>query len=143
MALCAGALAQEHGAADEHGHESGHEVVLAVGLVHEGRDNDIAAGFEYGYRFNERWGAGVIVERLWGNQTSTIWALPVVRHFGGWEALVAPGVERRSSGSKEMLRIGVARRYATDLGPIVPVAALDFLDGETILVLSVGLVFEL
>ena len=132
----------EGGESAHHGHAYKNEIVLGIGLIHEGRDNDIAGAFEYGRRLTEKWGVGIIFERLWGNQTSSIIALPVVRNFNGWNAMIAPGVERRSSGNKELIRIGASWHVETGIGLVIPGIAVDFLEVETILVLGAGLGFE-
>lgn len=132
----------EHESSSAHEHEFKNEIVLGIGLIHEGRDNDIAGAFEYGRRLTDKWSAGIIFERLWGDQTSSIVAVPIVRNFDGWKAMVAPGVERRSSGNEELIRVGASWHVETSIGPVIPIVAVDFLEEETILVLSAGLAFE-
>ena len=142
MTLPFAAAAQEHSSSELQEHESRNEIVLAIGLIHEGRDNDIAAAIEYGHRLTDKWSTGIIFERLWGDQTSSIIAVPIVRKLDGWNAMIAPGVERRSSGDEALVRIGASWHVETSAGPFIPMVAVDILDDEAILILSAGLAFE-
>ena len=133
----------EHEAIEhEQKHEGLNEIAISLGLVHEGRDNDAAAGLEYERRFSESFGAGLLIERSWGDHSATIYALPLIRHIDRWKLFAAPGVEDSHGHSENLVRLGAGYEFPAGTGKVTPVLAVDFVGGETIYVLSVSLGFH-
>ena len=123
----------------EHPHAEKNEVAISVSLVHEGHENDGAAGLEYERRFTEKFGAGLLVERVWGNHDATVYALPLIRHAGRWKFFLAPGFEDSHGHSEDLVRLGAGYEFEAGSARIVPTMAVDFVGGETVYVLSVAL----
>ena len=123
-------------------HEGPNEIAISLGLVHEGRNNDAAAGLEYERRFSESFGAGLLIERSWGDHNATIYALPLIRHINQWKLFAAPGIEDSHGHSENMVRIGAGYELPMESIKVTPVLAVDFVGGETIYILSFSLGFS-
>ena len=126
-----GAFAEETHAADRS--YSRHMLGLFVGAAHEEfgrRDNGLALGLEYEYRFESRFGAGVILEHTYGNLDTWVYALPFAYHNGPWKLYAAPGVEEGEAGSEAMLRLGVEYGFHVGNWEISPQVDVDFIERE-------------
>ena len=53
-----------------------------------------------------------------------------------------PGIEKSHGHSENLVRIGAGYDFPTGTGKVTPFLAVDFVDGETIYVLSVSLGFH-
>jgi hypothetical protein len=126
----------------EQEHEGSNEIAISLGVVHEGRENDAAAGLEYERRFSESFGAGLLIERSWGDHSATVYALPLIRHIDRWKLFAALGIEDSHGHSENMVRIGAGYELPAGSGKVTPALAVDFVGGETIYVLSVSLGFS-
>jgi len=144
LMLCAASWSTYSLAAEKESaeHQAPNEIAISLGLVHHGRDNDVAVGLEYERRFSASFGVGLLIERSWGDHSATIYALPLVRHIDRWKLFAAPGIEDSHGHSENMVRIGAGYDFPTQMGKVTPVLAVDFVDGETIYVLSVSLGFH-
>jgi hypothetical protein len=146
LLLCAiswcsfGHTAEEEAA--EHEHEGPNEIAISLGVVHEGGENDGAVGLEYERRFSESFGAGLLVERSWGDHSATIYALPLVRHVDQWKFFLAPGIEDGHDHREELVRIGTGYEIETGITKVTPGVAIDFVGGETVYILSIALGFN-
>ena len=133
----------EHEATEhEQKHEGLNEIAISLGLVHEGRNNDAAAGLEYERRFSESFGAGLLIERSWGDHSATIYALPLISHIDQWKLFVAPGIEDSHGHTEDLVRLGVGYELPAGSRKVTPVLAVDFVGGETIYILSGSLGFN-
>jgi len=122
-----------------HDHEAKNEIAVSVGLAHVGRENDGVAGLEYERRFTEQFGAGLLVERTWGDHEATIYAIPLIRHAGRWKFFLAPGFEHSHGHRDDLVRLGAGYEFGVGSARIVPTLAVDFIGDETVYVLSVAL----
>ena len=126
--------------AEEHGFHS-NVLGVFVGLTsEERRENAFTFGLEYERRVSESFGVGALVERAAGDLDFWVYAIPFAYHTGPWKLYVAPGIEDSDAHGSEMLfRVGA--EYAWEAGDyeIAPQLDLDFVDGETEVV--VGVVF--
>jgi hypothetical protein len=124
-------------------HESEHEshknvVSFFAGVAHSGRDNGAALGIAYERFLNESFGIGVIVERTFGDGDFTVYAVPFGYRIDRWKFYVAPGIEdSEEHGTESLVRLGI--EYAFDAGSweISPQFAVDFVDGNEVLILGV------
>jgi hypothetical protein len=109
-----------------------------IGVTHEGRrDNGFALGIAYERILNESFGIGVIAEHTFGDFNFWVYAVPFVYRTGRWRLYIAPGVEDGEHGTESLVRLGA--EYAFEVGrlEIAPQLAVDFVDGDEVLVLGV------
>ncbi len=100
---------------------------------HGHSESGYALGLEYEFRFNERWGLGVDLERLFGDETdrSEVVAMPLSFHPNEhWRLFLGPGYEFHGKKDKFLLRTGVAYEWELNNGwSLSPEIIADFLDG--------------
>lgn len=129
--------------ASEDGHHAGyHRNYVAVfgGVTSKDRRKNAATiGIEYERRLSERYGLGFIYEHAYGDLDFNIYAIQFAFHSGPWKWYVAPGIEdaKRHPGNEFLLRVGV--EYAFEMGTyeLAPQFDVDYVDGDTVLVLGV------
>jgi len=133
--LSAPALAEE----PEH-HEELHSNYLAlfIGLTSEDRrESGLALGIEYEYRLNRSFGIGVLAEHTFGDVDTTVYAMPFAYHSGRWKAYVGPGIEDGDLGNESLWRVGAEYAFEVGRWEVSPQLDIDFIDGDTALVLGV------
>ncbi len=144
LAMCAPlVLAQtdehEPSSDQEATHEFHRNIVAGfVGVTHEGRrDNGFALGIAYERLLTESFGIGVIAEHTFGDLDFWVYAVPFAYRTGRWRLYIAPGVEDGKHSTESLVRLGA--EYAFEVGAleIAPQLAVDFVDGEDVLVLGV------
>ena len=126
--------AEGHG---EHHALPHHHLALVIGAVTESKEghedeHGLAVGIEYEFRFHERWGVGVAVERLSGDHLdATVVALPVSLHpSGGLRLMAGPGIEFAEEGNESLWRLGAG--YEFEIGApwtLAPEIVVDFISG--------------
>lgn len=110
-------------------------VFAGVGIEkeHGHSESGYALGLEYEFRFNERWGLGVDLERLFGDETdrSEVVAVPLSFHPNEhWRLFFGPGYEFHDKKDKFLIRAGVAYEWELKSGwSLSPEIIADFLDG--------------
>ncbi len=151
----------------EHAHETvGHhafqnEIALFLGATDErGHDTEMTLGLEFVHRIKPNWSIGATLEYAAGDLRNTILVVPVYwQPSGGFFLLGGPGIEyhngRGASDSHNphksdpthidedetyfLFRLGAG--YSFHIGErygIIPQVALDFVDGEKVLVYGVN-----
>jgi len=133
--LSAPACAEE----TEH-HEEFHPNFLAlfIGLTsEERRESGLALGIEYEYRLNRSFGIGVLAEHTFGDVDTTVYAMPFAYHTGRWKVYVAPGIEDGDLGNESLWRVGAEYAFEVGRWEVSPQLDIDFVDGDTALVLGV------
>ena len=135
-----------HGQTTDHesglDHETTHEfhpnlLALFVGVADEGRDEALALGIEYERRLNKSFGIGVLAEYTSGDLDFWVFAVPFAYHTGRWKFYVAPGIEDGEHGSETLVRIGGEYGFEVGAWEIAPQLDVDFVDGDSVLVLGV------
>jgi hypothetical protein len=126
--------AEGHG---EHEALPQHHLSLVYGAVTESKEghedeHGRAVGIVYQYRFHERWGVGVAVERLSGDHfRETVVAFPVSMHVSDrLRLLTGPGIEFGEEENDWLWRLGAS--YEFELGghwALGPEVAVDFISG--------------
>lgn len=127
-------------ASEEDGHhEYPHQhIALFVGAGLErddhGHEEDGAAlGLEYELQWNDKWGLGADVERLFGDGKHRSWVavFPLSFHATeSWRLFAGPGFESNSNKNKFLLRAGIAyeisfhQRWSAS-----PEFLVDFIEG--------------
>jgi len=126
------------------GHESGHEfhknvVSFFAGVSHSGRrENGGALGFGYDRLLTKSFSIGVLAEHTFGDADFTVYAVALSYRVDRWKFYIAPGIEDSDAHGTESL-VRLAAEYAFEAGTweISPQIAVDFVDGEEVLVLGV------
>jgi hypothetical protein len=100
---------------------------------HGHSESGYALGLEYEFRFNAKWGLGIDLEKLFGNETdrSGIVALPLSFHPSeNWRFFLGPGYESHDKKDKFLIRTGIAYEWELKNGwSLSPEFIADFLDG--------------
>ncbi len=106
-----------------------------------GDDTVASAGLLYRYRASELLSVGALAEYAGGSLEHWVIGIPFVLHVGeGWQLMGMPGVEIHSGHEKFLFRAGVGYEFEMPGGhSITPELAVDFVDGETSLVLGVAI----
>ena len=153
LALAASMLAMvgsasAHAQETEHKSVSGHEMehhehknVLSffTGVTHGGRrDNGLALGIAYERLLNKSFAIGVIAERTFGDFDLMVYAVPFAYRMDRWKFYVAPGIEdSKVHGTDSLVRLGAEYALKTGTWEISPQLAVDFVNGDGVLVLGV------
>ncbi len=126
------------------GHESAHgshKNVLSffVGVTHAGRrENGAALGVAYERLLNESFGIGVFAEHTFGGGDFTVYAVAFAYRVDRWKFYIAPGIEDSDAhGTESLVRLGAEYAFEAGSWEISPQLAVDFVDGEEVLVLGV------
>lgn len=116
-----------------------------VGITGEDRrERAGTVAIEYERRLNERWGLSAGVEHAFGDLNFTVFTVPVVFHSGKWGFYAGPGIEKpEDHGSEFLFRAGVVYEFEAGNVVLAPKFAVDFVDGDTVLVggLAIGFGF--
>jgi len=131
---------QESAAAHENTHESHKNVIsFFAGVTHAGRrENGAALGVGYEHLLSESFAIGVLAERTFGDADFWVYAVPFSYRVDRWKFYVAPGIEDSDHhGTESFVRLSV--EYAIEVGSweVSPQFAVDFVDGEEVLILGV------
>jgi hypothetical protein len=147
--LCCLLLPAMSVADDDAGPESSQEyeqnaVGFFAGGTGEGRgENGLTLALVYARRFNESFGIEFEVERVFGDLNFWVATIPLTYRYNKWKFAAGPGLEKPDGGDSEfLLRIGT--EYAFELNEsweLAPTFNLDFVDGETVMVVGVGLIY--
>ena len=150
LAMCAPAVcaqaddreSNEHESVSSHEntHES-HKNVLSLfaGVTHNGRrKNGAALGVAYERLLNESFGLGVIAEHTFGDADFTVYAVALAYRIDRWKFYVAPGIEDSDEhGTESLVRLGAEYAFEAGTWEISPQLAVDFVDGDEVLILGV------
>ncbi|RLA31915.1 MAG: hypothetical protein DRR11_09610 [Gammaproteobacteria bacterium] len=111
---------------------------MFIGLTSEDRrESGLALGIEYEYRLNRSFGIGVLAEHTFGDVDTTVYAMPFAYHSGRWKAYVGPGIEDGDLGNESLWRVGAEYAFEVGRWEVSPQLDIDFIDGDTALVLGV------
>jgi len=150
--LCVVCISPAYAQSDEHessehesssAHESAHGshknvVSFFVGVTHEGRrENGAALGVAYERLLNESFSIGVFAEHTFGGADFTVYAVPFGYRVDRWKFYIAPGIEDSDHGTESLVRLGAEYTFEASSWEISPQLAVDFVDGEEVLILGV------
>ena len=129
----------ESSSAHESAHGSHKNVVsFFVGFTHVGRrENGAALGVAYERQLNESFSIGVFAEHTFGGDGFTVYAVPFGYRFDRWKFYIAPGIEDSDHGTESLVRLGAEYAFEAGSWEISPQLAVDFVDGEEVLILGV------
>ena len=150
--LCVECTSPAYAQSDEHessehesssAHESAHGAhknVLSffAGMTHAGRrENAVALGVGYERNLNESFGIGVLAEHTFGDADFTVYAVAFAYRVDRWKFYIAPGIEDSDHGTESLVRLGAEYAFEASSWEISPQRAVDFVDGEEVLILGV------
>jgi hypothetical protein len=132
----------EHESASSH--ESAHGIHKNVvsffaGVTHAGRrKNGAALGVGYERLLNESFGIGVLAEHTFGDADFTVYAVAFAYRLDRWKFYVAPGIEDSAAhGTESLVRLSAEYAFEAGTWEISPQLAVDFVDGDKVLILGV------
>ncbi len=150
FAMCAPAVyaqtddreSSEHESASAHESDHGsHKNVLSffAGVTHAGRrKNGAALGVGYERHLNESFGIGVLAEHTFGDADFTVYAVAFAYRVDRWKFYIAPGIEDSDAhGTESLVRLSAEYAFEAGTWEISPQLAVDFVDGEEVLILGV------
>jgi hypothetical protein len=130
----------ESAAAHEDAHGT-HKNILSffAGVTHGGRrKNGAALGIGYERLLNKKFGIGVLAEHTFGDADFTVYAVSLAYRYDRWKFYVAPGIEDSDAhGSESLVRLSAEYAFEKGSWEISPQLAIDFVDGEEVLILGV------
>jgi hypothetical protein len=87
---------------------------------------------------NEPFGIGVLAERTFGDADFWVYAVSFAYRVDRWKFYVAPGIEDSDDHGTESL-VRLSAEYAFEVGSweLSPQLAIDFVDGEEVLIMGV------
>jgi hypothetical protein len=137
VALATGLITATSGALAEEGHSLPHShLALFVGAGQESHHgtshSEKATGFEYEFRFEEKWGIGAVLESVQVNHhTNTVLVVPFSFHPGGnWRLFAGAGYEFTKKKDKLLIRLGGGYEFhLNDHWTIAPEIVLDSVEG--------------
>jgi hypothetical protein len=132
----------EHEPASSHGNSHGsHKNVFSLfaGVTHAGRrENGAALGIAYERLLNKSFAIGVLAEHTFGDADFTVYAVPFAFRVNRWKFYVAPGIEDSDAhGTESLVRVAAEYAFVAGSWEISPQLAVDFVDGEEVLILGV------
>ncbi len=130
----------ESASAHESAHESHQNVVsFFAGVNHAGRrKNGAALGVGYERLLNESFAIGVLAERTFGDADFWVYAVPFSYRVDRWKFYIAPGIEDSDAhGTESLVRLSAEYAFEAGSWEISPQLAVDFVDGEEVLILGV------
>jgi hypothetical protein len=132
----------EHESVSSHENaQESHKNVLSLfaGVTHNGRrKNGAALGVAYERLLNESFGIGVIAEHTFGDADFTVYAVAFAYRINRWKFYVAPGIEDSDEhGTESLVRLGTEYAFEAGTWEISPQLAVDFVDGDEVLILGV------
>jgi hypothetical protein len=114
--------------------------VFLGGTFDDGESN-ASFGMSYERRLKESFGIGGLVE--YTNGREWVYAVPFTVHINeAWKVMVAPGFEHADGENTYLTRIGTAYDFKFDGWSLAPEVNLDFVDGETKVVVGVSFGIE-
>ena len=125
-------------AADEHGPHHNHLAVFAGFTGEARRERSFTLGADYERRISESFGLGALLERASGDRDFWIAAIPFSWHHGHWKFSVAPGIEYEEGHDDHgLVRLSAGYGFKKNNLEIAPLIAVDFVAGDTVLVMGV------
>ena len=135
-----------------HGHDNKvhgpHIVEFFLGATsadHHGHTEQAGSlGASYRYAFNHTVSAGVLAEYTGGALDHWVVGIPFVFNLGhgGWQGTLMPGAEITSSHEEALFRVGVGYEFELDGYALKPELNVDFVNGETVVVLGASIGFR-
>jgi len=101
------------------------------------RENGAVLGIGYERILNKSFGIGVIAEHTFGGGDFWVYAVPFAYRTDRLKFVVAPGIEDGEHGTEWLVRCGVEYAFEASSWEISPRFAVDFVDGEEVLILGV------
>lgn len=134
MLMCPLVVAAE----DEHGSHQNHLAVFGGFTGEARRERSFSLGLDYERRISESFGVGALLERASGDRDFWVAAIPFSLHRGHWKFSVAPGIEHEEGhGDHGLIRVSAGYGIKINGLEIAPLLAVDFVEGDTVLVMGI------
>jgi len=118
-----------------------HKNVLSffAGISHAGRrENGPALGVGYERLLSDSLAIGVLAEHTFRNADFWVYAVPFSYRIDRWKFYVAPGIEESDDhGTESLVRLSAEYAFEADSWEISPQIAVDFVEGDEVLILGV------
>lgn len=144
-------LRAEEGAGAAHPAMIRHDLALFVGVTEDRGEDEFTLGLEYEYRILSWFGAGGLVDFVFGEVRARLTCLAAYfRPTHRLKLSLAPGVEHFANTARDKgetafaLRVGAAYDFEiTERFYLAPTLSLDFVDGETLWIGGLDFGFKL
>ena len=81
---------------------------------------------------------GAFAEHTFGDADFTVYAVAFAYRFDRWKFYIAPGIEKSDAhGTESLVRLGAEYAFKRGTWEVSPQLAVDFVDGDEVLVLGV------
>ncbi len=133
-------LATQDARAEEAHHDSHHSyhkntMGVFAGITGEDRrERAPTLAIEYERRLNEKFGVGFTLERAFGDLDFNLYVAGAAYHSGHWKYFLGAGIEDGEHGSESLVRVGLERGFEVGSFEIAPQFAVDFVDGDAVIV---------
>jgi hypothetical protein len=132
----------------DHESTSGHEkthgsrknvISVFTGVTHAGRrKNGAALGVGYERLLSDSLAIGVLAEHTFGDADVWVYAVPFSYRVDRWKFYVAPGIEESDEhGTESLVRLSAEYAFEAGSWEISPQFAIDFVDGDEVLIMGV------
>jgi hypothetical protein len=121
-------------------HESYHKNTIGffAGITGEDRrERAPTLAIEYERQLNEKFGVGFTLERAFGDLDFNVYVAGAAYHSGAWKYFLGAGIEDGDHGSESLVRVGLKRASEVGSFEIAPQFTVDFIDGDSVIVLGV------
>lgn len=111
-----------------------------IGITDEDRrERALTLGIEYERRFSKTFGVVLSLERALGDLEFTVLTVPFVWHRAPWAFSVGPGLEflEHEEENEFLVRGSVVYVFERSGYEFAPKFAMDFVDGEVVLIVGV------
>ena len=118
-------------------HHAYHKNTIGVfaGITGEDRrERAPTLAIEYERRLNEKFGVGFTLERAFGDLDFNLYVAGAAYHSGHWKYFLGAGIEDGEHGNESLVRVGLERGFKVGSFEIAPQFAVDFVDGDAVIV---------
>lgn len=139
-------------ASAEEKHEAKNEIALFVGITEGQRkangskeDPNFTMGIDYEREMNRHFGVGGLLDVVIEGEREAILGLPLFYHPSKrLTILLAPALEKKKdeSGASFLTRVGFFYSFELKRVKLAPTANLDFVEGETVAVLGLDIIWR-
>ena len=138
--LSAPVMAQDTESIEGEAFEANVFEVFLGGTFDDGESN-ASFGLSFEFRVTESFGVGGLIE--YTNGREWVYAIPFTMHVNeAWKVYVAPGFEHAEGENTYLTRVGTAYDFKFDGFALAPEVNLDFVDGDTKVVVGMSFVLE-
>lgn len=120
---------------------------IFIGVTHADSETNFTYALEYEYKFDEKFGVGLIYEKVdEAHHGDGITIQVAAFYYHPIEFIrLGVGVGKEKIGghhphSEDLVRVSASYDYHFEIFSVAPTIAVDFIDGETPIVLGIGII---